>query len=109
MPDIGWRVTGVRVRLRDRLILVAALAAVFVASFLLPSTPLMEMTLCPLKLLSGADCPGCGLGRSFVAMSQADPAGAWRANKLGPALYLGAAYALLRNGWAVAASVRHGR
>ncbi len=68
----------------------------FAASFLIPHTPLMGTTVCLIKLATGIDCPGCGLGRSFIAMSAGDFAGAWRAHALGPLLYAAAAFWLVR-------------
>jgi hypothetical protein len=32
---------------------------------------------CPAKALTGMDCPGCGLQRSFVALLRGDLEGAW--------------------------------
>lgn len=36
----------------------------------------------------GVSCPGCGLTRSFVLTARGDLRGAWRANPVGPALFL---------------------
>ncbi len=84
---------------RDRLILLFGLVAVFAASLVLPHTPLMETSVCVIKLATGYSCPGCGLGRSFVAMSAGDPAAAWHAHALGPAIYVLALIWLLRTAW----------
>lgn len=35
---------------------------------------------CPLKALTGFDCPGCGSQRAFHAILRGDIAGAWRYN-----------------------------
>ncbi|WP_443937517.1 DUF2752 domain-containing protein [Pedobacter sp. MW01-1-1] len=32
---------------------------------------------CPLKFLTGIDCPGCGFQRSFIALVQGDFAKSW--------------------------------
>jgi hypothetical protein len=43
---------------------------------------------CPFRLFFGVPCPGCGLTRSFCAMSHGDVAGAFSYHALGPCLYL---------------------
>jgi hypothetical protein len=47
--------------------------------------------LCLFKALTGHDCPGCGLTRSFTYMGHLDPIAAFRMHMLGPVLYLGVA------------------
>lgn len=42
---------------------------------------------CMSRRLLGMPCPGCGLSRSFVAMSRAEVSSAFRWNPLGPGLY----------------------
>ena len=44
--------------------------------------------LCPVKLLTGHDCLGCGLTRSFVFMGHGELGAAFGRHKLGPLLYL---------------------
>src|SRR5688572_15347237 len=39
--------------------------------------------LCTSRLLFGIECPGCGLTRSFVALSSGDFASAWHYNRVG--------------------------
>ncbi|RYZ52057.1 MAG: DUF2752 domain-containing protein, partial [Proteobacteria bacterium] len=41
---------------------------------------------CPLKLLSGLDCPLCGLGRSLLSAFCGNWKGAWDFHPLGPLL-----------------------
>ncbi len=96
LPPSGNRGTPTHVMDRDRLLLLAALIGVFAASVALPYTPLMGTTVCVIKWTTGWSCPGCGLGRSFVAMSAGDLEGAWRAHALGPPLYVAAAFWLVR-------------
>ena len=91
------------------MLLLIGLLAVFAASALLPHTPLMDSTVCVIKLATGHDCPGCGLGRSFVAMTAGDPRGAYSAHALGPLVYLGALFWLARTSWFLLASRPHGR
>jgi hypothetical protein len=43
--------------------------------------------LCPLRALTGLECPGCGMTRAFVFMGHAEFASAFATHKLGPALY----------------------
>ena len=90
--------------MREHLFVLAGLLAVFVASALLPHTPLMESTVCVIRLASGYSCPGCGLGRSFVSMTAGDPAGAFAAHPLGPVLYAAALFWLARTAWILLAS-----
>ena len=37
---------------------------------------------CPVRLVTGYQCPGCGITRVFVALSRGDAAGAYAANPL---------------------------
>ena len=43
---------------------------------------------CPFKIVTGLDCPVCGLTRSFVALGHLDFRSAWRFNKGGLPAYL---------------------
>lgn len=43
---------------------------------------------CFSQQLLDADCPGCGLSRSFVCLAHGDPRAALRLHRLGPVLYL---------------------
>ncbi len=44
---------------------------------------------CPLRVLTGIPCPGCGLTRSFIAITQGDLIGALNYHLFGPFLFLG--------------------
>src|SRR4051794_26869823 len=44
--------------------------------------------LCQLKMLTGLDCPGCGLTRSFIAMGHAQWRDALRFNPAGPLWFI---------------------
>jgi hypothetical protein len=44
--------------------------------------------LCTFKRLTGMDCPGCGLTRSFTWMGHGEVLAAFRMHKLGPALWV---------------------
>lgn len=43
---------------------------------------------CMFRHLTGVDCPGCGLTRSFVHVARGDICEAFRFNAMGPILYL---------------------
>lgn len=43
--------------------------------------------LCAWRALTGWECPGCGLTRSFVLLVHGDVSGAFQVHALGPALY----------------------
>lgn len=81
---------------RDQIALIAILVTVFVASFVLPVSPLYEVRVCLFHNLTGYSCPGCGLGRSFCALSRGDVGLAFSAHWLGPAFYLVFLFVLVR-------------
>jgi hypothetical protein len=43
--------------------------------------------MCLIKAVTGHDCPGCGLTRSFTYMGHLDPGMAFRMHTLGPVLW----------------------
>lgn len=47
---------------------------------------------CPLKLLTGVPCPGCGMTRAFVAIAHGDLSAARDYNLLSPVVYLALAF-----------------
>lgn len=49
---------------------------------------------CPFKLLTGIDCPGCGLTRAFACMLLCDPKAAFYYNPVAPLLFVQLAAAL---------------
>lgn len=51
--------------------------------------------LCLSQRLVGLDCPGCGLSRSFVRLTQGDLLGALQSHRMGPLLYFFFAVAAL--------------
>lgn len=65
-----------------------ALVAVWIMSFVYTATPLSGHVLCLFKRITTWPCPGCGLTRSFVAMSSADIPGAFAFHLAGPFLYV---------------------
>jgi len=52
--------------------------------------PPSHTTICGFRVVTGLDCPSCGLTRAFRAMGRLDVAGAFRYNALGPVVFLGA-------------------
>src|SRR5258708_2533362 len=64
------------------------LSGVFLVSFLYSPPDEPRFTVCVFKSLTGLDCPGCGLTRSFCALSHGHLAKAFYFNKLGPILYV---------------------
>jgi hypothetical protein len=44
--------------------------------------------MCALKTLTGLDCPGCGLTRSFGFMGEGSPFEAFKMHVLGPAMWI---------------------
>lgn len=74
----------------------ALIAGVFAASVVLPWTPLAGRTLCLFAHLTGQPCPGCGLGRSFVAITHGDWAAALSFHPLGLLAYVALAWLLVR-------------
>jgi Protein of unknown function (DUF2752) len=65
----------------------SVLIVVFLSSFLWPPSNKFG-TICLLRLSSGIDCPGCGLTRSFVALSHGAVLESFHYHWLGPPLYL---------------------
>ncbi len=55
-----------------------ALAVVAIYASVDPSAALFPR--CPIKAVSGFDCPGCGSQRAFHALLHGDVAAAWRYN-----------------------------
>ncbi len=72
-----------------RSLLMATIGTVtIVASVLYAPWSQSGPVLCPLRLLTGLPCPGCGLTRSFCAMIHGDLQHAVTFHLLGPALFL---------------------
>ncbi len=86
-----------RARRRERqsdLVMIIVCAAIVVASIVLtPSDSVVTLFgwelpgLCVFKNLTGMDCPGCGLTRSFTFMGHGDLRRAFDLHWLGPFLY----------------------
>lgn len=76
-----------------------ATAAIAVASVVRVEDLAQAPVVCPLRLLTGIPCPGCGLTRSFVAFFHDGPAASFSLHPFGP-LVVGLAAAVAA-GWAV--------
>lgn len=79
------------------------LASVWAASFVYPYSPLDGEILCVWRRITTLDCPGCGLTRSFCAMSQVQIKQAFVFHPVGPLLYLAMVWIV------VSTAVRHFR
>ena len=93
-------------------------SAVFAAALVLttdgagnPVFPLGHFFFCPFKMLTGYDCPLCGMTRSFVHLAHRDMAAAFAANPAGLVLffamlvYLAAGWGYLATGHKIAEKV----
>jgi hypothetical protein len=57
-------------------------------SVFLPGLNVPMPEICSSRRVLGVDCPGCGLTRSFIAISHGDVSRAWRLNRASIAVYL---------------------
>jgi len=62
------------------------------ATFVYEASPLNEQTICLWKRWTTLNCAGCGLTRSFCAMSKINILGAFNAHPVGPFLYVAMAW-----------------
>ena len=53
----------------------------------IPLTDIPMPGLCTFKRMTGLDCPGCGLTRSFISLGHGDVLQAWAYNPAGPLMY----------------------
>ncbi len=77
-----------RVNSNGDLILWVAACGVLIASVVYPATPLNDEVLCVWRRLFNVTCFGCGLTRSFIAISSGHMVEAVRQHPVGPFLYL---------------------
>ena len=63
------------------------LVAVWVLSFVYPATPLEGKVLCVWRKMFDVSCPGCGLTRSFIALSAGSLSQSLDHHLAGPGLY----------------------
>jgi len=72
-------------------------AGLFVFSFIFPSTPMYGFIFCPLRAATGIDCPGCGMGRAFCAISEGNIMHSLFHHPLGLLTYIILLVIMLRN------------
>jgi hypothetical protein len=65
----------------------ASCAALLLASVIYAPFVANGPVLCPFRIMTGLPCPGCGLTRSFCAMSRGQLAAAFGDHLFGPVLY----------------------
>ncbi len=70
---------------------------VFFISFVVNVKAVEGIPLCFFKAITGFDCPGCGLVRSFVSISHGELGKAVAYNLLGPFVYLLFFFYLIKN------------
>ena len=66
----------------------ALLFAILTAGWWIKPAQVSGLPLCFFKVLTGLDCPGCGLTRSFLALARGHLGEAIRFNAAGPLVYL---------------------
>ena len=82
---------------------VLALAMVFAASFVFPPHGL-GMSVCAFRNATGIPCPGCGMTRSFAALSHGQPGLAFEKHWVGPFMYALFAFYMVK--WAIEVLLR---
>ena len=86
-----------------RLLGALGLGIVFALSFLMQPSG-HGPSFCTFKNAFGIPCPGCGLTRSFIAISHGRFAAAFRMHLMGPFIYVG--FALYMVKWAIESGLR---
>ena len=66
----------------------AAAYAAVVAQAVRPIVPENGPIFCPVRLLTGIPCPGCGMGHALVFALRGDFGGSWHSHPLGMPLLL---------------------
>ena len=80
-------------RTADLILLVGSALIVLASVLLTPDPAHLSLfgwqlpPLCLIKAVTGHDCPGCGMTRSFTYMGHLDPGTAFRMHMLGPVLW----------------------
>lgn len=64
-----------------------------------PLTNIPLPGLCTFKRVTGLDCPGCGLTRSFISLGHGDLARAWAYNPAGLLLYAVVVFQIPYRSW----------
>ncbi len=66
----------------------AGLVLFLAASFFFEATPVSGLILCPFRLITGLECAGCGMTRSWVSLAAGHLAEAFAHNPFGPILFV---------------------
>ena len=82
--------------------LLLAVTAVLVVSVVWSPAAFQRLSLCPMRRMTGIPCPGCGLTRSFCAISHGRFRRAFEYNPFGYVFYAAALAVLL---WPLAARI----
>ena len=82
---------------RRRLPIVFFLAGLFVLSFIFQSTPMYGVIVCPLRAITGIDCPGCGMSRAFCSISEGNVMHSFIHHPLGLLTYVTFLVIMMRN------------
>ena len=78
------------------------LVGVWITSFVYMGTTVSETVFCVFRRITERSCPGCGLTRSFCAMSGFDPGAAFTAHLAGPILYMAMVWVIVTGALRVA-------
>ena len=81
------------------LVLAAVLSVRSGTQVLLPMIDLPLPELCTMRRLTGLNCPGCGLTRSFIALAHGDLRSAWSYNAAGAFWFAAIAFQLPYRGY----------
>lgn len=99
----------------ESIILGLSVLVLVLSSVMTPSDSVLTLfgwpvpPLCVWKNLTGLDCPGCGLTRSFTWMGHGDVVAAFARHRVGPLLYLGVALQLPLRVWRIHRTLKVGR
>jgi hypothetical protein len=99
----------------ESIILGLSVLVLVLSSIMTPSDSVLTLfdwpvpPLCVWKNLTGLDCPGCGLTRSFTWMGHGDVVAAFARHRAGPLLYLGVALQLPLRVWRIHRTLKVGR
>jgi len=72
-----------------RCALLATMLAAYLISLLCRPEEFPSLPLCGFRALTGAECPSCGMTRSFLAIGHGQLCAAWQFNALSLPVYLG--------------------
>jgi len=102
LPIDKLRINPIDVRLSEiprATVEFAFTGGVLATSVILPHGGVDDLELCPWKLISGFDCPFCGMTRGFVAISHLDIDAAMDFNPGSPLIYSAFVAVFIRSIW----------